>query len=445
VYRASQAQSRQNTTKMPPDEDDSVIATYDVYISPRSPSATAETAPKPAQNLYVLQYPSHRPSSKPYSSSRAQKPSSLRIKSSTGVLEVDVPILTSDNYNEQLGTQFGRAMNESAKAHPTTGSSYGLAGGFAQNHPGNQQINLNDVPEHGMEDDSLRVQTLGGKLDNAKSDRDPIYMLATLNQSSKAISLRHLDGVVQMRPQLHHIDAEEERKRRAETATKREKTDQSGAVNGAPAKLETKAIEMKLKDSTKEDPKDRNLNLNARLLRDIQNDPWRKYEWIEKDEEAYSAMNGVGSINEVGEEKPRLRSALDNEEWLNRMSSPGIELRTRLKGRDRERARRKRQERQRNARAAEANSAAGGLPASGEIEVGSETDSSEEDEDDEEADIGPALGGTVDANVESEATRPKSPEPQIKQEGDGGSLDAADPVAVAPKKRGRPPKNTESS
>ncbi|KAK5092668.1 hypothetical protein LTR70_006738 [Exophiala xenobiotica] len=428
---------------MPLEEDDPVMASYNVYISPHSPSTTSETPTKSAQNLYVLQYPSHRPSSKPYSSSRAQKPTSLRIKSNTGVLEVDVPILTSDNYNGQLGSQFGRAMNESAKAHPTTGSSYGLAGGFAQNHPGNQQVNLDDVPEHGMEDDSLKVQTLGGKLDGARTDRDPIYMLATLNQSNKSISLRHLDGVVQMRPQLHHIDAEEERKRRAETATKREaKSEQSGNVNGGPVKLETKAIEMKLKDSTREDPKDRNLNLNARLLREIQNDPWRKYEWIEKGEEAHSAMRGVGSVNGAGEEKARLKSALDNEEWLNRMSSPGIELRTRLKGRDRERARRKRQERLRNARAAEANSAAGGLPASGEIEVGSETESSEEEEG-EEADIGPALvggSGTVDANVESEATRPKSPEPQIKQEGDGGNVTAAGAVA-APRKRGRPPKN----
>lgn len=289
----------------------------------------------------------------------------------------------------------------------------------------------------------MRTQTLGGKLDGQRSDRDPVYMLATLNQASKSISLRHLDGVVQMRPQLHHIDAQEEGKRKVESANRKEaKKEEGGAgagVNGAPVKLETKAIEMKLKDSTREDPKDRNLNLNARLLRDIQNDPWRRFEWVERGDEAFSAVGDVGGS---GGERVRLKSALDNEEWLNRMSSPGIELRTRLKGRDRERARRKRQERQRNARAAEANSAAGGLPASAEVELGSETSSSDEEEHEGAADIGPApVSVTVDANVESEATRAKSPEPQIKQEGGGGGTSVNVTAAPAPKRRGRPPKN----
>ena len=382
---------------MPHEEDDTVVASYDVYVQSPARHTDAEES-----KYYVLQYPSHRPSNKPYTSSKSQKPTSFRIKPNAGIFEIDVPLLTADNYNAQLGAQLGKALGES------TNVGHGLSGGFA--HSTATTVNLADIPEHGFEDHSLQTQTLGGK-SSKSTEKEPVYMLATL--SSKQIHLRHLDGVIQMRPQLHHIDAIDEAKKRAEVASKVKAAPVPETAEGA-AKRETRAIEMKLKDSNKDDPKDRNLNANAKLLRDIQNDVWQKYEWIERSEAEFDIDGDSNSIPQT-----KLAAAIDNDAWLDRMSSPGIELRARLKGRDRERARRKRQERARNIRAAERQ---------GVIE---HDDSDSMSSDSDAADIGPV-------NVAGLAPAPPlSPEVKIKQE--SGASDPSSTTAV--KRRGRPPKN----
>lgn len=427
---------------MPPEEDDPVIASYDIYIT--NPQRTTDSKPP---KLFVLQYPSHRPSSKPYNTAHFQHPTSFRIKPKSGLFELDVPIPTSNNYNTLLGTQLGRAMQESKVAHPTT--SHGLSGGFVQHHHhhhhnANHPINLTEVPDHDPPPTALplQTQTLGGKL-SEPSSADPIYMLATLSSSTKQLYLQHLDAVIQMRPQLHHIDASDDLKRRTESsnaaATNPIKPKPELIGPDGKVKLETKAIEMKIKDSSKDDPKDRNLNLNAQLLRNIQNEPWQKYNWVEKHEHGgldkiiTSPTHDATTAETAQSQPPRLKSALDNDEWLNRMSSPGIELRTRLKGRDRERARRKRQERLKGKGKPEAMSGGGAI--TGGETAGSESSAS----DDEDADIdGQATGGEE---------RTKSPEVQIKQEGAGSTnavAVAAAANASAPKRRGRPPKNKKT-
>lgn len=470
---------------MPFEDDDPVIASYDVFISP-PPTSSTSTTTKGSSELYVLQYPSHRPSTKPYSTSRSQKPTSLRLRPNTGIVELDIPIMTSDNYNLPLGDQFGKAMHESRLAHPTT--SHGLSGGFSNNQNSiNNPINLTDIPQHGAIDTTLHTQTLGGKI-STNTDKDPIYMLATLKRNTHEIHLQHLDAVVQLRPQLHHIDAAEEIKKRIETATSRAKsaaaaaTGTSGTVDPtAPVKLETKAIELKLKDTSKDDPKDRHQNENARLLRDIQNDPWVRYDWIEMQGDkntiqtfgvTSSADTDMNINTSTSTHRPRLKATLDNDEWLNKMSSPGIELRTRLKGRDRERARRKRQERARAARsggeAAGAASTNVTQEVSGEISgTASESSGASEDEDgnvpvDDDGDVEFSVSAGEPSTLRLGADRrpdtgdggeeeAKSPEVQIKQEAaapapssipaSGGAVTS---TTTATKRRGRPPKNKAS-
>lgn len=292
----------------------------------------------------MLQYSSHRPYNKPYNSARSQKPTSLRLKPRTGVVEVDVPILTYENYNVKKGAQFGKAMSETRISH--TNSGYGLSGGFVAGQGNTNNVHLHDVPLHDEEEDKLLdTQTLGAKAVST-SDRDPVYMLGSLRGNE--IHLTHLDAVLQLRPQLHHLDAEEELLQKREQSKK-----VKGSSDAQATKLETKAIEMKIKDS-KEDAKDRNLNTNTKLLRDIQSEPWRNHTWAEgvNDDGFRTPIDRMNTLFPVGSDGkrdkssiPQLKSLVDNDEWLDRMSSPGIELRARLKGRDRERARRKRQER----------------------------------------------------------------------------------------------------
>ncbi|PZP62892.1 MAG: hypothetical protein DI596_03315, partial [Azospira oryzae] len=184
--------------------DDPVVAEYEVYLTGSKPLTQNE----PSSKLLLLQYPAHRSYSKPYNATRSQTPTALRMKSKTGFVEVDVPMLVRENYNDLSGEKYGKAMAESRTI--TTGGTHGLAGGFNANSLQRPtDAPLPDDPEFMYP--PLQTQSLGGKL-VTPSARDPIYLLGHFR--NQQLHLSHLDSVVQMRPQLHHIDAEDEIKRR---------------------------------------------------------------------------------------------------------------------------------------------------------------------------------------------------------------------------------------
>lgn len=63
----------------------------------------------------------------------SQKPTALRLKPATGILEMDIPIITSEHYNFETGARFGRALTDSqtVKLRAEGGwAGSGVAGGF---------------------------------------------------------------------------------------------------------------------------------------------------------------------------------------------------------------------------------------------------------------------------------------------------------------------------
>ncbi|KAJ9602607.1 hypothetical protein H2200_012800 [Cladophialophora chaetospira] len=329
------------------DDDDPVIASYDVCLTNNIHSDAKDTS-----KLYLLQYPSHRPRTKPYNAARSQAPTSLRLKAEAGFLEIDVPLLTHESYNEINGERFGKAMADSRTVQ--AGGSYGLAGGFGT---GSVQPRLRDIPQHTdryTPAPLLSTQTLGGKIPKP-STGDPIYLIGYLHKNK--IQLSHLDAVVQMRPQLHHIDAEEElNQKRAQGGPNAVTSRQKPGLEPA-AKAESKAIELKIKDN-KDDTKDRNMKDNARQLRDILVDPWRNHEWVDEDEEAARVVHNTSLVSAGLDDLPKLRSSLGNGDWLDKMSAPREDgkkgLLAKLRGRERERARRKKAEEEKRQRQREA-------------------------------------------------------------------------------------------
>ncbi|KPI38506.1 uncharacterized protein AB675_4193 [Cyphellophora attinorum] len=324
--------------------DDPVIASYDLILSspPGSDAVVHDAAPSDKPGVLVLQYPAHRPAARPYCAALRQKPSTLRYKKATGIVEVDVPMLTTDNYNHEAGNRYGAAMTDSRTV--SIGGSHGLVGGF---NAGPTQVgSLHDVPAHqnGEAPPPLATQTLGGKIAKP-SEKDPIYFLAAVRDGE--IHLSHLDALVQLRPQLHHIDAEEENNQRRLHLSGGSANAKKPGVEITP-KIESKAIEIKLKDS-KEDPRDRSLNANTKLLRDIQTEPWQRHDWVDQDD-ALAKSQGDAFLWRNGEvDAPAtLKSALSNSDWLDRMSAPREDgkkgLLAKLRGRERERARRKKAE-----------------------------------------------------------------------------------------------------
>ncbi|XP_057549523.1 uncharacterized protein LOC130827712 isoform X2 [Amaranthus tricolor] len=102
------------------EEDDVVVAEYDVYFNP----------PDPSSELYVLQYPL-RPSWRPYD--LEQRCTEVRFKQSTGEVEVDLSIdMNSDNFDVRANDQFKmnkQVLSSSCKLPQTTGYAIGVLSG----------------------------------------------------------------------------------------------------------------------------------------------------------------------------------------------------------------------------------------------------------------------------------------------------------------------------
>lgn len=156
-------------------EEDPVIASYDIFLTNSDISR------------YVLQY-LDRPAGHAYDETNGQKPTSLRLKRDTGLVEVDVPINTRLNYDLGKGVKYGDALKKSKNARE--GGAYGMAGGFSVSGgqgggQGQGKVKAEDMKaEEGMvgmasgdQTPLLKVQTLGGRI-KTPEDGDPVYMLA---------------------------------------------------------------------------------------------------------------------------------------------------------------------------------------------------------------------------------------------------------------------------
>ncbi|KAG5913551.1 hypothetical protein E4U42_001016, partial [Claviceps africana] len=136
-------------------DDDPITATYDVFLNPALPQG---------RRLIVLQQP-NRTDNTP-----RPAPTELRLKSHSGMVEVDLPLDNTDAYDRDKGLRWGRLLQASMAAK--NGGSHGLAGGFGfgavQQRP-KKKGEVDDVDvymdwnEAVRQDKVLKTQTLGGQ------------------------------------------------------------------------------------------------------------------------------------------------------------------------------------------------------------------------------------------------------------------------------------------
>lgn len=158
-------------------DSDPVVASYDVYLTDSQISR------------FVLQY-LDRPTNRAYDERNSQKPTVMRLKPQTGLVEVDVPIDTRVNYDVGKGLRYGEALRKSRVTRE--GGAYGMAGGFqaggAVAGAGNRvkveggDAEAAELLDERKGDSLLRVQTLGGRI-KPPEDGDPVYMLGAFRGS----------------------------------------------------------------------------------------------------------------------------------------------------------------------------------------------------------------------------------------------------------------------
>ncbi|KAL4958336.1 Sin-like protein conserved region-domain-containing protein [Aspergillus filifer] len=306
--------SRTPTPSSSADKDaDPVIASYDIYLTNSDISR------------YVLQY-LDRPTGHAYDDANGQKPTSLRLKPKTGLVEVDVPINTRVNYDIGKGIKYGEALIKSRSARE--GGAYGMAGGFsvakegsggAQAQAGGKVKSENGFKREdggagmasGDQTPLLKVQTLGGRIKNPE-DGDPVYMLAAFRGDK--LHLSPVTAVVQLHPQLHHLDAMDEMPKAR--AGKRKEGEEERP------EAEARAVDVKVKGA-----EDREVMIpgNLDLLKKMQDEQWKAYDWVDaENEESWQIYDNYMMHQDV-EELPQLQSAINGEDYLDRMSAPRID------------------------------------------------------------------------------------------------------------------------
>ncbi|KJR84333.1 DNA-directed RNA polymerase III subunit RPC5 [Sporothrix schenckii 1099-18] len=244
---------------------DPVIARYNVFLKPQLPAH---------QKLLVLQYPNRTDKNAAGSGAGAtslsgQTPTELRIKTASGMVEVDVPLDYASAYDRAKGIAWGTALATSTKAK--AGGSHGLAGGFGvggttqgnnRHGPGGSgggsrgaaaasaqaaaathaaaeaeggpsagagagagTTSSADWAEAVRQDRVLRLQTLGGMCPPARI-AEARWMIGAFDGGN--LHLTPVNSLVHLRPQMHHIDAEAE----VERAKHRDTNAAAGAGGG---------------------------------------------------------------------------------------------------------------------------------------------------------------------------------------------------------------------
>jgi len=329
-------------------DDDPIIAEYDVYITSPFPSSTSTSKPttkptpnnpEPSQSLYLLQFPT-RDRETPYNAQSGTCPTSVRLKPSSGYLELDVPINPTFNYDRTRAKEWGSALH---KASTEGAQGFGLAAGFAQNvavrsggaptrgatagssvnsdsrassrRPGPGHFNANEEEE---ERTKLIHQTLGGQIIREEKGR-PQYMLGAFRANE--LHLTPLTGLVQLRPQFHHLDAT--------TQVERNSVRRANHADAPPRTLEPRLVQMSAKaGGDPESAEAASGQTTKAYLASAQEETWIKLGYTDEDEEeAFTLYHEMLFLGEDKEEARRtqLKASMSGDAWLDAISAPRLD------------------------------------------------------------------------------------------------------------------------
>lgn len=180
-----------------PDEDDPVVAEYDVFITPEI-----------QEQLYILQY-LNRPPDDPLTAASDTKPTEMRLKEHSGFVEVDVPLNINQHFNRQMGVRWGEALRKTKQIGQ---KAYGIASGFERTMPrpprpgaasaadgstapattvddDNYEDYVNNFEDANEKGHVFNTQTYGGQIQQ-DDGKGPNFMLGTFKQSKNTIGCK---------------------------------------------------------------------------------------------------------------------------------------------------------------------------------------------------------------------------------------------------------------
>lgn len=319
-----------------------MTAEYDVFL----------TNPSAKQQILLVQYP-NRSRDKPYNASGLALPREMRIKPQAAHMELDISLNTDRNFNKWRGLKWGDALKTGREVQNVS-ATYGLAAGFTGVRGGvggglrrlqlkdaadreldlsNGLIEFDDAQEQGK---VMHTQTLGGQIvhhESATEAGKPVYFVGAFRGSE--LHLSQVTGSVQLRPQFHHLDAEDQRNR---IAASRAAAEAEAAASAAPDIA--RVVHQTYKPTTinpKGELEQREHEMKM-ALQTAHEERWVKLEYVDEEEpEAYRVWNERMFVQDTSEAGGcvRLRSGMEDEEFLDAISAPAKEGTVRRRRRSR--------------------------------------------------------------------------------------------------------------
>ncbi|KAH8681014.1 Sin-like protein conserved region-domain-containing protein [Xylariales sp. PMI_506] len=260
------------------DDTDPIVASYNVFTNP---------PPSASRKLLILQHPNKQGQQRLL----PQALSEVRIKPGSGMIEVDVPMSYHDgSYDREKGMRWGQTLQRSM--NQKNGGSHGLAGGFGVGVPAprggrrrEEDRDTYDWSEAVRRDQVLRTQTLGGQFAgrNALADEECRWMVGVFKGGN--LHLTPANSEIQLRPQLHHLDAATEQER---LNRPRDGPGQGPGMGGPGGKdpsqpaAAPKAIHMTIKSSA--NGEQTTTETMADRLRHVQTESWQRLTFVDEDQ-----------------------------------------------------------------------------------------------------------------------------------------------------------------
>ena len=245
----------------------------------------------------VLQFP-NRDRKQPYNVKTGQKPLELRVKPISGLVEVDVPIVVEQCYDQHKGIKYGQAIKKSRMLRQ--GGSYGLAGGLgvsatARGPRDDIRNPIEEVSEEKLlenfEDSNnkghvLNKITLGGRIAKPENGK-PNYFIGVFKGSElgcmldtntyadsmpEALHLTRVSAFCSLTPQFHHLDAITDNERVSNRAVR--------DAENPPLESEARVVNMAVKST---DSEELDMGHIAKQLQEIEEEPWQPLEWVDED------------------------------------------------------------------------------------------------------------------------------------------------------------------
>ncbi|GAB7362695.1 hypothetical protein MBLNU230_g3003t1 [Neophaeotheca triangularis] len=316
----SQTAAGRTNSEEPEEDDDPIVAEYDIYLTPEL-----------AEEIYLLQYP-NRSANQPYNSRSGVTPGDMRIKPKSGYIEMELNQNINKNFDLAKAIKWQDSL---AVVEASTGkASFGAASGFPDARtkvPRNKPIApkdeadleararnlISNQPRSSYEDQLMRKQVLGGHVHkHANQTNEPNYFLGAFRGNE--LHLTSVTGTAQMRPQHHHLDAEDLRKK--------------AAARQAAADPDAAPVERSILPSFKtEGEASSTLNKGGALkpdeelragLKAAEEEAWVPVEYIdEAQEEAFEAFYDKMFVKDVAG-ATEWKSSMDAWDYLDGISKP---------------------------------------------------------------------------------------------------------------------------